>query len=151
VEVMTGLYTAEQLIWRCSSSNYCGAIKHAFSATRPLPLMMTSASLSCENRALRLHTVPSDHLFLDSAPNLGPLISRWEIAKFENCWYKSAGILEVLKLLLQQLLNLSSFQRDMSGPILGTLSNNRWSGGICSWMDWLNSIFRCVVRSSTGM
>ncbi len=25
------------------------------------------------------------HLLLDSAPNLGPLISRWEINKFENC------------------------------------------------------------------
>jgi hypothetical protein len=26
-----------------------------------------------------------DHLLLDSAPNLGPLISRWEINKFKNC------------------------------------------------------------------
>ncbi len=29
--------------------------------------------------------VPTDHLLLDSAPNLGPLISPWEINKFENC------------------------------------------------------------------
>jgi hypothetical protein len=29
--------------------------------------------------------VPPDHLLLDNAPNLGPLISRWEINKFENC------------------------------------------------------------------
>jgi hypothetical protein len=29
--------------------------------------------------------VPPDHLFLDSAPNVGPLISRWKINKFENC------------------------------------------------------------------
>ncbi len=50
--------------------------------------------------------VPSDHLLLDSAFNLGPL--------------------KVLKLLFQQFLNLSSSQRDMSGPILGDLSNNRW-------------------------
>ncbi len=103
-----------------------------------------------------------DHLLLDSVPNLGPLISRWEINKFENCWYKSVRILEVLKLLFQQFLNLWSFQRDifflskhegcnsrhitssllgqneltsshikhMSGPILGALSNNRWSWGI---------------------
>ncbi len=28
---------------------------------------------------------PLDHQILDSAPNLGPLISRWEINKFENC------------------------------------------------------------------
>jgi hypothetical protein len=73
--------------------------------------------------------VPPDHLLLDSAPNLGPLISRWEINQFENCWYKSVTILEVLKLLFQQFLNLSSSQRDMSGAILGALSNNRWSWG----------------------
>ncbi len=30
-------------------------------------------------------TSTPDHLFLDSAPNLGPLISCWEINKFENC------------------------------------------------------------------
>jgi hypothetical protein len=67
---------------------------------------------------------------LNSAPNLGPLISRCDINKFENCWYKSVRIFEVLKLLFQQFLNLSSSQRDISGPILGDLSNNRWSWGI---------------------
>ncbi len=76
-----------------------------------------------------LFTVPPDHLLLDSAPNLGPLISHWEINKFQNCWYKSVRILKVLKILFQQFLTLSSSQRDMSGPILGDLSNNRWSGG----------------------
>ncbi len=29
--------------------------------------------------------IPPDYLLLGSAPNLGPLISRWEINKFENC------------------------------------------------------------------
>ncbi len=38
-----------------------------------------------------------------------------------------SGFLEVLKLLFQQVLNLSSSQQDMSGQILGDLSNNRWS------------------------
>ncbi len=71
--------------------------------------------------------LPPDHLLLDSASNLGPLKSRWEM-KFENCWYKSVRILEVLKLLFQKLLNLSSSQRDIGGPILGALSNNRWLG-----------------------
>jgi hypothetical protein len=75
---------------------------------------------------------PPDHPLLDNALNLGPLISRWEINKFENCWYKSVRILQVLKLLFQQFLNLSSFYRDMSGLILGALSNNRWSGGSSS-------------------
>jgi hypothetical protein len=72
---------------------------------------------------------PPDHLLLDSAPNLGLLISRWEINKFENCWYKIVRILEVLMLLFQQFLNLPSSQQDMRGPILGALSNNRWSWG----------------------
>ncbi len=40
-------------------------------------------------------------LLLDSAPNLGPLISRYEINKFENSWYRSVRISEVLKLLFQ--------------------------------------------------
>ncbi len=34
---------------------------------------------------LEYKELPRDHLLLDSAPNLGPLISRWEINKFENC------------------------------------------------------------------
>ncbi len=81
--------------------------------------------------------LPPDHLLLNSAHNLGPLISRREINKFENCWFKSVRILEVLKLLLQQFLNLSSSQQDMSGPILGDMSNGRWSRG---W-DFLNINF----------
>jgi hypothetical protein len=36
-----------------------------------------------------LHTansqVPHNHLLLDSAPNIGPLISRWELDKFKIC------------------------------------------------------------------
>ncbi len=77
---------------------------------------------------LETKLVSPDHLLLDSAPNLAPLISRWEINKFKNCWYKSVRILEVLKIFFQQFLNLSSFQRGMSGPISGDLSNNRWLG-----------------------
>ncbi len=71
-----------------------------------------------------------DHLLSDSALDLAPLISRWYFNKFKNCWYRSVRILKVLKLLFHQFLNLSTSQRDMSGPILGDLSNNRWSGGI---------------------
>ncbi len=39
---------------------------------------------SCKEGRLILYTIPYYHLLLDSAPNLGPLISRWEINKFEN-------------------------------------------------------------------
>jgi hypothetical protein len=84
----------------------------------------------CQQAVFFARKVPLAHLLLDSdAPNLGPLISPWEIYKFENCWYKTVRTLEVLKLLFLQFLNLSSSQRDMSCPILGDLSNNRWSGG----------------------
>ncbi len=76
------------------------------------------------------YLVPPYHLFLDSDPNLGSLLSPGVINKFENFWYKSVRNLEVLKLLFQQVLNLSSSQQDMRGPILGALSNNRWSGGV---------------------
>jgi hypothetical protein len=62
-------------------------------------------------------------------------ISRWETNKFENCRYESARMLEVLKLLFQQFLYLTSSERDMSGPILGVLSNNRWSWGtLHTWL-----------------
>jgi hypothetical protein len=50
---------------------------------------------TCFTAGERIET-PSDHLWLDSAPNLRPLVSRWEINKFENCWYKNVRILEVL-------------------------------------------------------
>ncbi len=72
------------------------------------------------------------YLLLDSAPNLGPLISRWEINRFENCWYKCQDFKGSIKLLFQQFLNLSSLHQGISGPILGALSNNRWSGGTIS-------------------
>ncbi len=65
-------------------------------------------------------TVP---LILDHSYLVGKFI------KFENCCYKSVRILEVLKLLFRQFLNVSSSQRDISGPIIGDLSNDRWSGG----------------------
>jgi hypothetical protein len=88
--------------------------------------------------------MPPDHLFSGSALNLGPHTSRWEINKFENCWYKSVRILEVLELLFQQFMNLSSSQRDMSDPILGDLSNNGWSGDT-KMFPKLSDLFPCIV------
>jgi hypothetical protein len=73
-----------------------------------------------------------DHLLLDGAPNIGPLISRWELDKFKNCLNKSFRTSKILTLLYQQFPNLLISQRDMSGPRLGTLFNNRWSGGTVS-------------------
>ncbi len=72
--------------------------------------------------------LPPDNLLLDKSPNTGPLISRWELDKFKNCWNKSFRTSKILTLLYQQFSNLLIFQRDMSGPRLGALTNNRWSG-----------------------
>jgi hypothetical protein len=33
----------------------------------------------------RIFLLSLDHLLLDSAPNIGPLISHWELDKFKNC------------------------------------------------------------------
>ncbi len=72
--------------------------------------------------------ITPDHLLLDSAPNIGPLKSRWELDKFKTCWNKSFRTSKILTLLYQQFLHLLISQRDMSVPRLGALSNNRWSG-----------------------
>jgi hypothetical protein len=68
-----------------------------------------------------------DRLLLDRSPNIGPLIIRWEIEKFKNCWNKSFRTSRILALLYLQFSNMLISQRDMSGPRLGALSNNRWS------------------------
>jgi hypothetical protein len=73
--------------------------------------------------------LPTDHLLLDRSPNIGPFISHWELDKFKNCWDKSCRTSKILTLLYEQLLNLLISQQDISGPILGDLSNNRWSWG----------------------
>ncbi len=46
----------------------------------------------------KIYHVPHDHLLLDSVPNLGPLISRWELEKFKNCWNKSFRTSKILTL-----------------------------------------------------
>ncbi len=77
-----------------------------------------------------IHKVPPDHLLLDRSSNIGPLLSCWELEKFKNCWNKSFRTSKILTLLYQQFSYFLIFQRDMSGPRLGALSNNRWLGGI---------------------
>ncbi len=82
----------------------------------PLSTSSSSSVGSFNNRGTcRIACLPQytpGHLFLDSASNLGPLITCWQINKFEDCWYKSVRILKALELLFQQFLNLSRFQRD---------------------------------------
>ncbi len=78
--------------------------------------------------------IPHDHLLLDSAPNIGPLITCWELDKCKNCRNKSFRTSRILILLYQQFLNLLISQRYMSGPRLGALSNNRWSRGTIKFL-----------------
>jgi hypothetical protein len=33
----------------------------------------------------KLRMLPHGHLLLDNAPNIGPLISPWELDEFKNC------------------------------------------------------------------
>ncbi len=74
-----------------------------------------------------------------------------KLKQFENCWFKRVRILEVLKLLFQQFLNLSSSQRDMSGPILRNLSNNRWLRGIALSKLWpVSRLIGGCHRSTSG-
>jgi hypothetical protein len=77
------------------------------------------------NSSSGFYYVPPDHLLLDRSPNIGPLMSRWELDKFKNCWNKSFRSSRILTLLYQQFSNLLISQRNMSGPWLGALSNNR--------------------------
>ncbi len=84
----------------------------------PASYIWTCSLLTRETGILCI-TVPSDHLVLDSAPNLGPLISRWEINKFKNCWYKSVRILE--EAFVSAIFEFVKVPI-MSGPILGDLA-----------------------------
>jgi hypothetical protein len=105
---------------------------------------------------MRSSEIAPDHLLLDSVPNIGPFISRWEPDKFKNCWNKSFRTSKILTLLYQQFLNSLISQRDMSGTRLGALSNNRWSGGRCrvlmifSFRSWTFSFDRQIWEYLEG-
>ncbi len=89
------------------------------------------------------------HLLLDSAPNLGPLRSRWEINKFENCWHRSVRILEILKL-FSSIFEFVKFPTRYEWSNVWRPSNNRWSGG--SHENDKSSIFyRCMARRGSNI
>ncbi len=101
---------------------------------------------SVHDRSCYILDNPLDHLFLDRSPNIGPLVSRWELDKFKNCWNKSFRPSKILTLLYQQLSNLLIFQRDMSGPWLRALSKHRWSGGTYSSSASLSNLPSTIKR-----
>ncbi len=126
------------MIYICHISGL-GICKSRFCNSLP-NLNVRSHVLSC----LFLYT--PDHLLLDRSPNIEPLISRWELDKFKNCWNTSFRTSKIQTLLYQEFLNLLISQRDMSGPRLGALSNNRWSGS-STLPKTLSNIFRWAKGS----
>ncbi len=81
-----------------------------------------------------------------TVPLIWQLISHWELDKFKTCLNKSFRTSKILTLFYQQFSNLLISQRDMSGPRLGALSNNRWSGDIECGLNWNQSTSRSWSR-----
>jgi hypothetical protein len=134
----------EHITWGCGEEKNCatGCVRKAWCLLKTWRAFskdrreVQSKLRKCFRWALIVHLknhttyhLLLDHLLLDRSPNIGPLISRWELDKFKSCWNKSFRTSEILTLLYQQFLNLLIFQR-MSGPRLVALSNIRWSGVI---------------------
>jgi hypothetical protein len=54
----------------------------------------------------RIILIPPITYYWTESPNIGPLISCWELDKFKNCWNKSFRTSKILTLLYQQFSNL---------------------------------------------
>jgi hypothetical protein len=75
------------------------------------PQLFTFARVSHSPTGERrnIYIITPDHQFLDRSPNIGPLISCWELNKFKNCWNKSFRTSKVLTLLLSAIFELVDF------------------------------------------
>jgi hypothetical protein len=76
-----GSFGNEEDDFEMASRNYRQNIT-AIGNILKMPWLLTHLT---NHNASRYFMVPPDHLLLNSAPNLGPLISRCDINKFENC------------------------------------------------------------------
>ncbi len=72
-----------------------------------------NCNLHKTKRLPKTKILPPDPLLLDRSPNIGPLISRWELDKFKTCRNKSFRTSKTLKLLYQQFPNLLISQQDI--------------------------------------
>jgi hypothetical protein len=126
-------------------------LRHMISCQRSTKdWLRISGALFCSKKtSWPQHVIPHDHLLLDSARNIGPLISRWELDKLKNWWHKSFRTFKILALLYQQFWNLLISQRDMSGPRLGALSNDTWSGG--SHQNYVFGILLDILKIDVNM
>jgi hypothetical protein len=87
------------------------------------------ASGELRETLLLYERVPPDHLLLDSAPNLGPLIFRWEIDKFENFRHKCQDF-RGSKAFVSANFWICQVPNEIRVVHIGDLSNKRWSGRI---------------------
>jgi hypothetical protein len=63
-------------------NTYPKHIPHSFKLDTDIARQRSKFS---QGAKLEAFVVPPDHLLLDRSPNIGPLISRWELDKFKNC------------------------------------------------------------------
>ncbi len=95
-------------------------------------------SFYCNSFILRINT--PNHLLLDRSPNIGPLISCWELGKFKYFWNKSFRTSKILTL-LSAIFELVNFPTRYEWSKIRALSNNRWSGGILTLYLAIETLF----------
>jgi hypothetical protein len=115
---------------------FCHA--HAFKIQHYFDMQLREICFSPASFAELLIYCTPDYLLLDRSPNIGPLISRWELDKLKNCWNKSFRTSKILTILYQQFLNLLISQRDKSGSRLGAVGHCRIIGDRGAVVWWYN-------------
>jgi hypothetical protein len=86
-----------RLSYRMSERGSIFASNH-FIEISPMIYPLTSDALVSQKRS-KLEQGTPNHLSLDRSPNIGPLICRWKLEKFKNCWNKSFRTSRILTLL----------------------------------------------------
>ncbi len=102
--------------FNCSRYPQCGVVACILCSCRlrltrkAIQRIFTANEQFSKSCSRKVPSVPPDHLLLDSAPNLGPLVSCWELDKFKmKCWNKTVRAFKFLTLMYQQFSNLFIF------------------------------------------
>ncbi len=114
-----------QMKGKCIKQNkWTGKINryHFHSPIRPTHVCSSVSTIGSDLGTPRSPIIGQISLFWNTHISLGT----WKV---QNCWNKSCRTSKILTLLYQQFSNALICQRDISGPRLGALSNNWWSGG----------------------
>ncbi len=102
--------------------------------------------------------VPPDHLFLGRSPNIGPLIFRWDLDKFKNCWNKSFRTSKIVTRVCQQFFELivnfpTRYEwSKIRGhcPIVGDRGVLSWKFFTRFWWSWCKPQARTGEQSRRG-